>query len=81
LVTTLDEGGPFTISAPADAAFSAPPKGTLNNLLADKEALKSVLLHHVVDGAVVSTELPGVPDAKSLLGQTLLVDPMYHNPE
>jgi uncharacterized surface protein with fasciclin (FAS1) repeats len=40
--------GPFTIFAPTDEAFAALPAGTLDSLLADPEALKRILLYHVV---------------------------------
>lgn len=51
LVTTLQGPGPFTVFAPTDAAF--------NQLAAvpTSDALKNVLLYHVVDGAVGSGDL------------------------
>ncbi|MCC6624142.1 MAG: fasciclin domain-containing protein [Deltaproteobacteria bacterium] len=52
LATTLDEGGPFTVFAPTDDAFTALPSGALADLLADVPALTDVLLYHVVDGVV-----------------------------
>lgn len=51
LVTTLEGDGPFTVFAPTDAAFdklAAVPTG---------DALKDVLLYHVVSGAVGSGDL------------------------
>jgi uncharacterized surface protein with fasciclin (FAS1) repeats len=51
LVTTLQGDGPFTVFAPTDAAFeklAAVPEG---------DALKDVLLYHVVSGAVGSGDL------------------------
>jgi transforming growth factor-beta-induced protein len=51
LVTTLKGDGPFTVFAPTDAAFAklaAVPTG---------DALKDVLLYHVVSGAVGSGDL------------------------
>lgn len=42
--------GEITIFAPTDAAFDALPAGTVEALLADIDALKSVLLYHVVAG-------------------------------
>ena len=50
LVETLQGDGPFTVFAPSDAAFAKVPKATLDGLLADKAALKSVLTFHVVPG-------------------------------
>ncbi len=51
--------GPFTLFAPRDAAFLALPKATLDYLLnpANVATLRRVLLHHVVNGAVRSTDL------------------------
>ena len=40
LVETLQGEGPYTVFAPTDEAFAALPAGTLEGLLADKEALK-----------------------------------------
>lgn len=56
LVETLEGVGPFTVFAPTDAAFAALPEGALEALLANKEALKNVLLYHVVAGAAVRSE-------------------------
>ncbi|MBH48790.1 MAG: hypothetical protein CME71_11535 [Halobacteriovorax sp.] len=47
----------LTLFAPTDAAFKKLPASTLNDLLANPEALKSVLLFHVVDGKVKSKKL------------------------
>lgn len=52
LATTLDEGGPFTVFAPTNAAFAAVPSDALTALLADKDALTDVLLYHVFGGVV-----------------------------
>lgn len=49
LVDTLsDENANFTVFAPTNAAFNKIPTDTLNALLADNEALTSVLLKHVL---------------------------------
>ena len=61
LVETLQGEGPFTVFAPTDEAFAALPAGTLDGLLADQEALKKVLLYHVVSGAVTSTRSSDSP--------------------
>jgi uncharacterized surface protein with fasciclin (FAS1) repeats len=52
LIETLKGKGPFTVFAPTDDAFAKIPKETLAALLKDKEALKKVLLYHVVSGEV-----------------------------
>src|ERR671912_1443066 len=60
LVDTLQGAGPFTVFAPTDEAFAALPAGTVDGLLADKEALKEVLLYHVVAGAVTADQVVGL---------------------
>lgn len=50
LAETLATGGPFTVFAPTDEAFAKLPAGTVEALLADVDALKNVLLYHVVSG-------------------------------
>ena len=57
LVETLQGEGPFTVFAPSDAAFAKVPKATLDALLADKAALRSVLTIHVVPGRVVAGDI------------------------
>lgn len=54
LTETLTAGGPYTLFAPTNAAFEALPEGTLDSLLADPEALASLLQYHVVSGAVLA---------------------------
>jgi uncharacterized surface protein with fasciclin (FAS1) repeats len=57
LVETLKGEGPFTVFAPTDEAFAKLPEGTLEGLLTDKDALKNILLYHVVSGNVTSGEV------------------------
>jgi uncharacterized surface protein with fasciclin (FAS1) repeats len=60
LVDTLKGKGPFTVFAPADAAFAKLPEGTIPSLLANKSQLQAVLTYHVIPGRVLSTDLkPG----------------------
>ena len=54
--TLADETQVFTVFAPTDAAFAMIDPETLNLLLADADALSSVLLQHVVSGEVTSVE-------------------------
>jgi transforming growth factor-beta-induced protein len=66
LVDDLKGEGPFTVFAPTDAAFaklSAVPSG---------EALKSVLLYHVLQGAVGPADLKEGGAAKTLSGSPVL---------
>jgi len=74
LVDTLSSGGPFTIFAPTDDAFSKVPSETLNALLKDPEKLKGILLYHGVDGKVMSTDLSGIMKVKTLQGQEITID-------
>merc|ERR1719308_87447 len=52
LADTLAGEGPFTVFAPTNDAFAKIPKEALDALLADTEALKRVLLRHVLPGAL-----------------------------
>ena len=73
LVETLQGEGPYTVFAPTDEAFAALPAGTLEGLLADKEALKSVLLYHVVPGAVTADQVVGLTSADSVEGSPIAI--------
>lgn len=75
LVQTLSVDGPFTVFAPTEEAFAALPDSTLNYLLENPEALKNVLLYHVVPGKFTASQvmsagrIDGAPTA--LEGATL----------
>jgi uncharacterized surface protein with fasciclin (FAS1) repeats len=43
LVDTLSGAGPFTVFAPTNEAFAKIPEATLNEVLADKAKLTSIL--------------------------------------
>lgn len=73
LVDTLKGEGPFTVFAPTDEAFAALPEGTLDDLLADPEALKQVLLYHVVAGKVMSDQIVGLTSADSVAGAPISI--------
>ncbi|MBW4453153.1 MAG: fasciclin domain-containing protein [Nostoc indistinguendum CM1-VF10] len=51
--------GPYTVFAPTDAAFSALPKGALDQLLqpANKQQLVSLLAYHTIPGGITSQQL------------------------
>jgi transforming growth factor-beta-induced protein len=55
LITPLKGKGPFTVFAPTDSAFAKLPAGTLEELLKpeNKDQLKRILTHHVVNGEVL----------------------------
>ncbi len=71
LVEILDEQGPFTVFAPTDKAFEQLPEGTLESLINDKEALKEILLYHVVKGSVTAEDIVKYEKAKSLSGSLI----------
>ena len=73
LVETLQGEGPYTVFAPTDEAFAALPPGTLKGLLADKEALKALLLYHVVPGAVTADQVVGLTSADSVEGSPIAI--------
>ncbi|MFH5804578.1 fasciclin domain-containing protein [Alienimonas sp. DA493] len=50
--TLASEDAELTVFAPTDEAFDKLPEGALEDLLKDKEKLKTVLLYHVVKGEV-----------------------------
>ena len=75
LIETLKGKGPFTVFAPTDAAFAKIPKATLDGLLKDKEALKKVLLYHVVAGKVEAKDVIKLngKGAKTVEGSEVLI--------
>ncbi|WP_440955786.1 fasciclin domain-containing protein [Methanosarcina sp. Mfa9] len=72
LEEALSGEGPFTVFAPTDEAFDALPPGTLDDLLADEDALTNVLLYHVAEGEFDVTEIESV---ETMQGEELPVDP------
>ncbi len=73
LVDALTGKGPFTVFAPTDEAFEKLPEGTLAGLLKDKEALKNVLLYHVVSGDITSKQITKLNEAKTLNGSDIKI--------
>lgn len=71
LVAVLQSEGPFTIFAPTDEAFAKIPEGQLNALLQDKEALRQVLLNHVLPGRIGADEVVNLDTAETAAGQQL----------
>ena len=68
LEETLSNDGPYTVFAPTDAAFQKLPPGTLDDLLKpeNREQLRAILLHHVVNGKVMSQQARTLDQANSL---------------
>lgn len=73
LVETLKGQGPFTVFAPTNAAFSALPAGTVDNLLKpeSKADLTKVLTYHVVPGTYMAKDLKEGSKLKTVQGQEL----------
>lgn len=57
LVDTLAGVGPFTVFAPTNDAFAALPAEVITYLSNHPDTLSRVLTYHVVDGAVMSSDL------------------------
>ena len=82
LDNVLATGGPFTVFAPTNDAFVAllaelevSSLEELVNKIGGKDALIKVLLYHVVDGRVYSSDLPAGPlSVKTLNGQSFVID-------
>ncbi|XRN68754.1 fasciclin domain-containing protein [Anatilimnocola sp. NA78] len=76
LVDTLKGAGPFTVFAPTDEAFAKLPKGTVETLLKpeNKDKLVAILTYHVVPGKVMAADVVKVKDAKTVQGQSVMVN-------
>ena len=68
LVEVLQGAGPFTVFAPTDEAFAKLPAGTVEALLADKDALTRILTYHVVAGKVTSDQVVNISEANTVAG-------------
>jgi len=79
LTDTLNTGGPYLFFAPTDAAFAALPKDKLDTLLADPQAIASLLRGLIVPGYFPVGTLSKSPNAAfersltNLLGGKLVV--------
>jgi uncharacterized surface protein with fasciclin (FAS1) repeats len=73
LVDTLKSEGPFTVFAPTDEAFARLPEGTVEGLLADKEALTKVLTYHVIPGRLTAADVVGKSWIETVQGQSLRI--------
>lgn len=60
LVEALEDEGPFTVFAPTNEAFDATVAElgmTAQELLADTESLREILLYHVIEGEVLAGDV------------------------
>jgi uncharacterized surface protein with fasciclin (FAS1) repeats len=75
LTDTLKGKGPFTLFAPTDAAFSALPPGTLDELLKpeNRAKLQQVLTYHVVPGNVSAKTVKTLKEAKTVEGSDIRI--------
>ena len=75
LVDALQAEGPFTVFAPTDDAFAALPEGKVDELLADKDALTSVLLYHVVEGKNMAADVVVLDgqEVATMSGESVLI--------
>ena len=73
LVETLQGAGPFTVFAPADAAFEALPAATLNAVANNMALLTTVLTHHVVAGKITIDQMKDGDELTTVAGDTLKV--------
>jgi uncharacterized surface protein with fasciclin (FAS1) repeats len=71
LADTLKSAGPFTVFAPPDSVFAKLPPGTVESLMQDVPALKSILLYHVIPAKVMAADFATTPKYASWLGDTL----------
>lgn len=80
LVDALANGGPFTVFAPTDEAFSKLPTETVENLLKpeNRDQLRAVLLYHVVAGKAKAEDVTGKNAWATLNGQRIEVSTRYN---
>lgn len=73
LTAALAGDGPFTIFAPTDAAFQALGTGPINDLVSNPDALKDVLLYHVIPEFLVVPMVSGSVAKTTLNGQDMTI--------
>jgi uncharacterized surface protein with fasciclin (FAS1) repeats len=73
LTDALTGNGPITLLAPTDEAFAKLPAGKLDALLNDIDALKSILLYHVIAGEVRAETIVTLNSAETLNGADVII--------
>jgi len=75
LTAALDGGGPFTVFAPVNEAFSNLPDGAVDALLApgNRPTLTALLQYHVVPGTFRAADLTDGQQLTTLNGETIRV--------
>ncbi|ADI73432.1 beta-Ig-H3/fasciclin [Methanohalobium evestigatum Z-7303] len=66
--------GPFTLYAPDDDAFSTFSEKELDNLLADKEELKQILLYHITGGKAMLQDAVQLKSMRTLQGGDIIAE-------
>lgn len=74
LIETLKGDGPFTVFAPTDDAFAKMPAEDLNEILADKARLTSLLTYHVVVGTIMSSDAVRLNSANTVEGRSVSIN-------
>jgi transforming growth factor-beta-induced protein len=65
-------GGPYTVFAPTDSAFAKLPLDILHTVQDNPDVLKTVLLHHVIDGTIKPADMKE-GTLKTLAGDSVTV--------
>lgn len=68
LMPTLRGAAKMTVFAPTDDAFAAVPQAQLDSLRANPQALRKMLLNHVVVGSIDTREVLKLQNARTLEG-------------
>jgi uncharacterized surface protein with fasciclin (FAS1) repeats len=71
LTGLLEGNGPYTLFAPTDDAFKKLPEGALQELLADKDKLVTVLKYHVVPNRISAVQILEKGELNTTSGQQL----------
>ena len=69
----LASGGPYTVFAPSDNAFSRLPDGVVESLLAAPDTLADVVGYHVVSGRLTTTDVGRRSSAETFQGEDLTI--------
>ncbi|MBT8468871.1 MAG: fasciclin domain-containing protein, partial [Deltaproteobacteria bacterium] len=73
LIETLAADGPFTLFAPTDEAFAKIPKEDIDALLADPDALRDLLLYHVVADDLTAADVLAATSLTTVQGAEITV--------
>lgn len=74
LIDTLQNGGPFTVFAPLNSAFSQLAPGQLETLLAAPQGtLKSILRYHVIADSLSAAQISQLTTLTTLEGSAISV--------